>query len=359
MNFIFFFILAFKAMACDNVDLYQIKSHIYDQLPITDQKNSSICYAHAGSDLVNFYAMDEQISSTLISHPYWMAYKHKEKKIFHWAPTKLDYSAIAWAISDIKSAGFCDYEKTTARLKKLLMGKKLEESDLFEFYELYHDFLKTKKNRDGNQTEKFKNYVHKKFFKDPPYWLKAWNKENIYELVNVLPTSAWQKKRFKFYQTKLFPHCASEVGQLPSLPLWKSYLRETFGPKALEAATAETLSAAQAPVAIGYCSIILEDESYRLSVRSVMNCSPHYSTLVASRKSYQQCEYLLRNSYGKEYWMKTNYNCACKLKTASVTDYYDCNRKSFNESLEEVIGCWIPANALFTNTFDIGHFTSK
>jgi hypothetical protein len=130
----------------------------------------------------------------------------------------------------------------------------------------------------------------------------------------------------------------------------------------------EALSEKKEPAAIGYCSKVLSspgfnppvpfDEGIGLRVlklaksENVRNCSPHYSVVVGRRKRGDECQYMIRNTYGPHFWNQ-NMDCTCENEKK---EQFDCNYQTHGDRDVTVLGCWIPGKKLAQSSFNVTAF---
>lgn len=324
-------------------------------MPIVDQGRTGMCYAVTASQMMNYH-LKENGSSNKVS-PFWLALNHKLHKKTHWNPDSLSFSLLSWSYSDYFQKGHCDQTIAENKLDQVSKQLELSHYNLIETFEMLWDY--SKKNAVFKMKD-FITYATKRH--RTKFILQPWQ---VYHLRKSFPKLANNSSLMSFFKKSFFNHCDDRSQKLKIPSRVKKHARALTSEKKQENKLLSLLNQqSDKPVAIGYCANILRYPGHRipgrlpgLSLVASKKCYAHYSLIVGSRvkKSNEknQCEILVRNSYGDKFWAEKSYECYCQNKKTSQK--YNCKKEEFDINKEKVLGCWLPSLDLAANTFELNH----
>lgn len=324
-------------------------------LEIVNQGDMSTCYAHTLSSLYN---TDIAKADSEKIHPYWIAYKHKDR-IIHWSPKNMDFSLLSWAWSDMLKHSVCDYETAQSLIDSL--KKQVPYSDDQLFY-LFKTFFKAKRFKNIRRSRSYKKSLDKTLsllLENSSGFERAWLAEDIKKIFDPLRSKIGSKGLFKFLRKKVFNKCKDSLISVSGRLINTARKKESNN-KVL-ASMINVLKEGKS-LSIGYCSrpvIKLDprtskdiDSKLRIFKAFANGCSAHYSMVVGSRLFENKCELLVRNSYGKDFWAHESNECLCE----DLENGRQFNCKKPQSQGYRVLGCWIKSEKLLNNTFDLSYF---
>jgi hypothetical protein len=345
---------SFGALDCPDVNLYETNKRL-NSMPIEFQGDMNTCYAHSLAQ--NYNMSVAQTSEDKIS-AYWIAFLHKNKNI-HWNPKDMDFSMLAWASIDLKKWGKCDYSTLETNINEYKHGTPYSHD---QFFFLYKYYFKTIKNKDTNIDSKWKSILSsliKKLNDETKKYTYPWKKSDLLKVLNPIRVSSNGKSFFDFLKGSIYSNCIATKTDI-------NYSLDVYGlnfetNEDLSTKTGEYLSQGRA-ISFGHCPDVIYDEGAfnkknietkpRLFKSFSKKCGAHYAMLVGSRKnSKNKCEYLVRNSYGKAFWADKSYSCYCEDKVTKERS--NCSKSNFRANDTTVLGCWIDAERLLTNTYEL------
>jgi hypothetical protein len=339
-----------EAATCKAVNLYENPESPLHQIPIYDQGDLPICYAYTASQLIDYYLIERGLPRSESVHPFWIAYNHKAnaptlRSIIQWKKNRLGYSYMKWAFQDLRRNGACPAP---------IVQNQLDRFDGVLPEENKDDVNRTLASTEVEDEEEGEENVVQ---------------ESQEELEDIKSTSvhedpvARDKRLFKYLKTNLAPLCRADDRYEVEIPAAKVVVG-WFSSNSKVARTLSYYLERKNPVGIGYCSNIFRGspenpisytyrKGYPRLLRAVKKgCSAHYSVLVGQRpneKSPSQCDYLIRNSYGKGYWSKSK-DCICQTSTG---EQVACRYSAENPTPPgTVLGCWVGQSLLTSNLFD-------
>lgn len=336
--------------SCEDINLYESRPETLN-LEIVNQADMNTCYAHS---LATHYNIEHATSKSDRAHPYWVAFNHK-KRLLHWTPRNLDYSILSWAYRDLKRRGNCSYVETEAKLHELKRGVDYSNDQLIY---LLKSFFKVKKKRHGDIFIATLDFVRKKSSKFEREWSLADVTTIISPLIDVTEGIGF----YRYLGTQVFNHCRKEDNEKITYHL-KNFARG-FSSNRKVAAKLESILGDEKSVAVGYCARDFfskkpqdrkDIDFFPRMARAIhLNCGSHYSVLVGSRKTENSCQYLLRNSYGEDFWMDESFECYCRDEISGVGK--NCRKGDMKNSNLKVLGCWVDRERLLSNTFDLSYY---
>lgn len=359
--FSLFYSFSLFSQDCPSFNLYNNKDNFFKDIPIKNQGFTGMCYAVTTSDAVNYHLNKKGIDYK--SSPFWVAFGHKKNvgKV-HWKPGTLDYSLLSWAYKNYLETSNCSLEISEEILSQASEDTGVSTYNITKIYELFWKYRKKKKKSFKSLIPRFHAYIQEKFNEK-----FSITENQILKIIDRFPYIEKAQSLFDFYQNSLFKNCENHKSlsiSKKNLPKIKSSNRIAKSYEEQEENLLSLLEQHQnAPTMLGYCSNIVRTPNYRvplrlpgLSLATSTACSPHYSLIVGSRKNHStnQCEILVRNSYGTKYWANGAYQCYCQNN--ETNQKYNCDVESFNPKKEKVLGCWIPSLDLAANTFETNYF---
>ena len=351
LSFIQFF--AFS-QSCPEYNLYNDQYHL-SEIPIVDQGRTGMCYAVTASQMMN-YQLKKNGSTDTVS-AFWLALNHKLNKKAHWNPDSLSFSLLSWSFSDYFKNGHCDQSLAETKLSEIAKQIELSNYNVVETLEMIWDYSRKNSVFD---IQKFITYATKRH--KTRFVLQPWQ---VFHLNRVFPTLSKSSSLMSFFKKNFFQHCSNRNERLDLSKDLKKVARSLTSEKKQENKLLSLLSSQNdKPIAIGYCANILKYPGHRipgrlpgLSLVASKKCYAHYSLIVGSRNNKisksNQCEVLVRNSYGDKFWADKSYECYCQNRKTSLK--YNCNKEQFNALNEKVLGCWLPSLDLAANTFELNH----
>lgn len=190
----------------------------------------------------------------------------------------------------------------------------------------------------------------------------------IHRIVKEVPEKWVAKaKKIKYLRNAVFGACRGDALWKPDFPETKSLGLGWASNAKLKRGIDSMLDAVvPQPVGIGYCAKIYEDddaEAARAAKRSWLlpraakvldnaKCSAHYSMIVGRRRAESgKCQYLVRNTYGRDYWTK-RYECLCEKAGGSGFEACHYDAKDSPTS-NRVVGCWIDETPILNSLYDV------
>jgi hypothetical protein len=327
---------------CPEINFYQMEPAIHD-IPIVNQGDLNTCYAHSLSTAYNL-----QFPQSPKLNTYAIAYTHKNRWL-HWTPRNLDYSILSWAYSDVTKKGVCEAEATVQKIISLKRGVNYSDE---QFMYLVKSFFKWQKKR----SQKTMQEILKKLNKKSDRFESEWKIEDITKILLPFYTTPFKKNFFQWLDDEIFGSC------LKIYPEQKmSHAGRGDEPNKYLSSLVEKSIGQGHPVMVGYCNRIFKNPKLDLPsnprILKAVNplCGSHYSVLVGSRPRKNQCDYLLRNSVGEDYWAPSAYECVCENRATKAIQ--NCSKQSFNRQESRVLACWVPESKLLTNAFEISYYS--
>lgn len=345
---------SFASLECEQVNLYEINNKLND-LPIEFQGDMNTCYAHSLAQ--NYNITKAQHQEDKIS-AYWIAFLHKNKNI-HWNPKDMDYSMLAWASKDLKKWGKCNFSTLEQSIHAYKFQTPYSHDQFFFLYKKYFNVIKKKNTFNNSEWIRIIEQTYSDLMTKTKNFTYPWKKSEIIKVLSPIRLSSNGKTFFNFLSETIFNDCIKTKKEI-------SYNLDAYGMKfesnkSLAKKTSKYLFDNK-PISIGHCPDVTYDEGAlkkkniktmpRIAKSFSKRCGAHYALIVGSRQSSNnKCEYLVRNSYGKGYWADQTYTCFCENK--ETKERFDCSKLEFDSNKMNVLGCWIDADRLLTNTYEL------
>ena len=334
--------------SCADINLFDLNDNL-DSIRIKDQGDMNTCYAHASSTSFNL----EQTNPKDFIHPYWIAFIHKNRRI-QWMPQDLDFSFLTWAHKDIEKNGVCDISFINDKLSTLKAGVDITDDKLFYLYKEFFDVKKDKYTWQKNIKNTFNQL--KKNSED-----YKWTSSNVSILLNKIKGSTEGLKLFPFLKTHVFNGCENHINK--SVPILNSYgMAMESNEDLLETIQSKLLG--NKILSIGHCPDVTYDPGFsskksigtmpRLFKSFSRQCGAHYANVAGMRKKTNGCEVLVRNSYGKGFWVDKSITCLCENKESGKRS--DCSKNTFKIEESKVLGCWIDSERLLDSTYELNAY---
>lgn len=318
-------------------------------------------------------------------------------------PNQLGYSDINLALSDIRDVGICDIDVVQNAIKKFRITDKINDDEFLYLFNLVHGQVKELKKKDPYIEEADKKRIfdialndlieqRDKDILDPQdkqTTLTNLNSlrirpqlvcgpesptpeaEELYS--NLMSAFSFEKKnkQLEILKDEIFKDCFAE-GAIKKVEIPKTeHVGEFYASnKRLLKNIDEALDKKNSPAGIGYCSKVMDNPDFTppvklgprgiipkprvlqlASAENVQKCSPHYSLVVARRPKGNQCQYMVRNTYGSHFWNEYM-DCTCEKNGKQ----FDCSYKTHGDQDLKVLGCWINGENLAESTFSVTSF---
>jgi hypothetical protein len=372
--------------AAQLIDYYNFKKN-------PDHKLTSALWVAFGHKYRNIKLMSKLINR--ITHP---------RRMFGISePHQLGYSDINLALYDIRDVGICDADILKASIKKFRLTDKLNDDEFLYLFNLVSENVKQLRKEDAYIEEDEKKRIfdialndlikqREKDILDPVTKLSTvanLNQLRISPEITCGPTSptpeaeelysqimsvfSFDKKnrQLEILKQNAFKDCFQE-GAISKVEIPKTeHVGEFFASnqKILNSID-KALDTKNSPAAVGYCSKVMSTPEFTppvplgpdgiipkprvlqlASSKNVQKCSPHYSLVVARRSRGEQCQYMIRNTYGTHFWNKFM-DCTCEKDGKQ----FDCNYTTHGDQDLKVLGCWINGENLAESTFSVTSF---
>jgi|GEM_PF-2353979 len=295
----------------ETIDLRVREKSILNRLPIQNQGNYGICYAYAGSFLVDFARNKNQLSSKRISplHAGLIGTLHADSD----SEEAGDVCEVVEGLSKAGSACSEDQVLKESRYKEMGMYfhqnvvqdvfmpfimkkeafKKVPAASFDKRVNLTTSQLNFLKRFDQFYT-KLKSHLATKQF-NGSYVPTAKEVFNYAQSIHIANT--YHSLSTGFTKLLVEKNCTSRIN-VPPLRCTKE--KRTYGNNTLIETIDKVLSETK-PAAIHYCSVVLTNAKVS-GLDGVgnkkSNCLPHASVIIGKRSRAGSCEYLIRNSWG-------------------------------------------------------------
>lgn len=354
---LFFVTFSLSCFACQDINFYDNHPRI-NQLKIVNQGDMHTCYAHS---LASIYNLDKAQNLSEEVHPYWVAFMHKQRYL-HWSPKNLNYSILSWAYSDLKKIGNCNPSIINEKLTQLKNGVNYSDDQLMY---LLKEFFKNKKFKKIRLDSVFYKEINKTFLelrRKSSKFERPWLKGEIEKVLIPLRSYIYGLNFMKFLNHYVFKDCFEHNTSVNEKLF--NFARGFESNRSVQLQV-DYLLFQQKSVAIGYCAnqVYETDPMSSKDVRifprilraASSNCGAHYSVLVGSRNYNNSCQYLLRNSHGVKYWADSSIQCYCEDQISK--ERKDCSKADvIGNSNLKVLACWIGADKMLNNTYDVSYF---
>ena len=370
---------------CSSINLYEDPRSPFLQIPIAEQGPANTCYAHAAAQLADYYLMSHRLASQPQVSEFWVAINHKTtlnspRHGLHWAPHTLGNSYLYWAIQDLNKNGNCSFEQMKSSLQSLQFDLKIEtkltSDELLFLLELLWPKIGVLKSSDSVG---IKNWVNSTSdLRDLNQRLGTKTSEELFHIVKQLLSLSrlnWLKSQhvlaIDFFEKYVFGPCKKQGLRSLGLPAPHSVGLGYESNESLVRTLNQWLELpAKQPVAVGYCAEIYRNKKIaplastwtpRALKMMTGGCSAHYSLVVGRRpasgaQSTGQCEYLIRNSQGEDFWSQ-HWNCLCQnSKTGQMLECKYQPSAPHPQADQTVLGCWVKQADLMPWVYDLERF---
>jgi hypothetical protein len=346
--------------SCGTYNLYQLPNRPFDRIPIYDQGELSTCYAYTASQMIDFWRFNHDSQATSLTSPLWTALIHKVNVPIHWNPDSLDFSRMTWVFKSLEKNGICEESVVNRAVEKLRNGNVLmTEPDIMYFFQtLWDEYQAHAKLFASN--ELVYELAYQKTAGLPYFQGKLVN--SIKESFHFM-THYFKGQRLETLMSEVFSECRDQHLLPIQLPERES-LGFAFSSNQKIMKRINTVLGQGQPLGVGYCSTLLDKGpgfrgihlKPRMLGMAVNNneCGAHYSMIVGQRKADSGCQYLIRNTYGTHFWTD-RWSCFCEDK-ASKGRYEECRASSADAKNLRVLGCWVNADDLASNVYDLTYF---
>lgn len=343
----FFFILSLifftsfflhAATSCNSVDLNESENSPLRKMQIYDQDGSGSCYAHAAAQLYNYNLLKRGGSLKSGLDPVygaWLSTLDKEG-----INGSTDGGNVAMVLDAVSKYGVCPQEKVDQHFSKFKNQLDISNQQVMHFLEI----------ADSSRNNLNTRYMTNRLAMD-----KNFSSCQIKRLSNEKLLRQLADKSSIEAGANLFKRCHREKVKTPT----KDYINLKGNDVDKNAQSIAKALSSHKPVAIGFCSTVLKDPSYRFSkglfsfmdsygLRALPDdCGGHATLITAQKVRHGSCQYLIRNSWGAD-WNPKGVSCACYDKREKY--YEDCSQV---RNVKEYVGCWYEAKNLLPNTVSL------
>lgn len=327
---LFLFSLSAFSSECEEYNLFETNNRLLD-MPIQNQGNYNTCYAHSLS-------AQFEVTSGISLHPYSIAFEHKKSGL-HWNPKDLNYSFSKLAWNDIRKNGACSKDEIKDQIYKIMGESKYNDDQFFYVLEMLFKYK--------NLEVTFKNLEHDPFIRGV-----VWKEDDLKKIYNQIPFEKYPTF-FDYLENDFFSHCQKIS---PKMKIKTSGLG--FGSNNKLSRKIKKYLTANSPAIIGYCFDYMKETPERktsfprIRMPIQKKCGAHYVLAVGQANINNQCQILIRNSHGKDFWGDKDQTCLCQSQNG---DTYKCLKKDFNNTKETVLGCYFNKNQFLNQTFEVSH----
>lgn len=318
-------------------------------------------------------------------------------------PNELGFSDINLALRDIRDMGICDPEIVKESIKRFRLTDKINDDEFLYLFNLVANEVKELKKKDPyieeadkkrifdialndlieqrdkdilNKTDRLTTLENLNQLRMRPQIVcgpetPSPDAETLYQ--QLMSAFSFEKKnrQLDILKEQVFADCFEEGARTKvEVPKFEHVGELWASNKKLLHHIDEALDKKKAPAAIGYCAKVLETRDFRSPVpmgmkgfppsprilklaksENVEKCAPHYSLVVGRRKHNNQCQYMIRNTYGSHFWNK-HMDCICEKDGIQ----FNCNYETHGDQDLKVLGCWINGENLAESTFTVTSF---
>jgi hypothetical protein len=253
------------------------------------------------------------------------------------------------ALQALNAQKNCSYNVVEAELQRWGKNTKLSPTDLVDFLDRFS--YRANESLHGRSPTSMTENQYKAIFDsmecpNPVAWSGL---TNFLQLNDIISTSGFMKK--------LILRACNINSRPVKLPAAK-YMGKFPKAEQTSLALEKSLASNEAPVEISYCAQSLYNQKYQGVLRSPSSghikpdCNPHASVIVGKKMVNNECNFLLRNSWGSGFNRATkSFKCYCRNKTTGAFAD-DCTAATHNNGNYTVEGCWIPAAVINQNVFE-------
>ncbi len=360
-----FSVQVFAAGSCNEVNLISEANSPFLKIPVCDQEMSTMCYACAAANLVDFHLIKNGSTGQQI-HPVWAAFLQSNAR----NRRNFDGGWINETIEALINERNCPYALVTEQLRTICEQLGIAEAEVFSLLDLYEQTLpwliKTKEAQIKKKcTFKQLQELQKKAFSEVLRMLKMEKrvkKQSLKDLQKITPDLNSMNVFLQLTRNACAPPRRDQI-KLPH-PTLIELDKKNASSANLQLGLKLRLTEKN-PVVISFCKNIFLEENYASHPRRVGNdwvvnsdCEPHVATVVGQKEIGNQCHYLLRNTWGVGWWDQPAVSkCLCR-STDKVTNqliFSDCTKEDFDKGGMIVEACWLPEKRVMDNSID---FTS-
>ncbi len=376
MKFIVALLIIFSSLSvfaqdCKELNLITQKDSPFKKIPLYDQDGLNACYAYAAAQLMDYYLMDNDKTSTSTVSPIWVGVKYAMTD-----PGKdgISGGGAAAAIQAVRQLGHCDADEANKVLDEFAKVGNIKREELVNILEQYNYLMKKRSLSDFKEEINPKNKLSQSFMKS------ARQRELYDEAVKrhnkrYCPTEPNFEDLEKLVKSYLDVPTKYILDKLASVDCPKP--QKYIVPAAIniiltknedvEKQLIAQLKNENAPAGISYCSAIWAKPAFTGtylrakdgSSKQWDGCGNHASIVVGMKPVNNQCHFLVRNTWGSQFSKYTsNWKCLCKnKKTKAYVD--NCTNKTHNNGEFAVEACWIPSEVMNKNVYGIQTLNPK
>jgi hypothetical protein len=336
---------------CAAVDLNE--GTVLSEMSVRDQGKTSTCYAQASALLLEFKERSAGRKSSL--SPFDLALGYKSGLITVFNPLSKSYE-VGMALSEGGALFEAAYDQgiATTECVEYEVEKFTKETDMTpaQFIKLLQEVKRSSSVFKTPEEEKASLSSNSFTCNHQP------------ALDSVMKAGLWAKNTNEVLLQVLAP-CTTRRKKIPRWPYENDYVSSMNSSDRLYKILNRALDH-RLPAQAGLCAQILDEEkSYSpIKVNTRVNgtgvtdtCGGHAVVVVGRKKVGNECHYMIRNSWGKDWVSPIGLVCGCRLPNG--TYYKDCSvladqikngvlPASLNEQ-KEVLGCWVSKKDLDGN----------
>jgi len=325
---------------CPSYDLNAGSNSPLRKIPVYDQDGYGMCYAYTAAQLVDFYrikAGDKSYDLTNPSYAAWLTYY--KSRFLKAGSLRAGYQTEV--VDALRKYGSCTNHDVTRRLSALTKHTGGSESELMTFLDIAYN------NRGG-------------FFREPNDWKSVSSSMSSYIEMGCSQKNALKDElsKMELYSVstsevleKMFDGCRPKKVNVPELiSINQGTDRELRG--IIEGALAKGY-----PTGLSMCGNALHNSQLRGLGPALISrenpkdiCGPHAVLAVAQANINGECNVMIRNSWGADWYGETATTCACITHSNAYKS--SCTR----EEAKEVVGCWFRYSDILPNTGSVDVF---
>jgi hypothetical protein len=315
----------------------------FRNIPVYDQDGSGTCFAHAATQLVDYWRFKNGVNRTDRINPLYAAWQTK----YRYQKEGDTRGGNGYkVIRNLKKSGYCKADKVNsclANAKKL--GGNISDAELIHYLEVLYESYDEHSEKSPLSLKENAKKVIQAVEKDP--WVGGSRCKNLSNkimesYISLAVTTS------NMVLDGAFKDC-KPLQSLSNIPDPKVY---SFGTYASKKQKIDQSLASNLPVTISMCSSMFDNTKNRpLSASNKPSnykaCKAHEVLITGRKLIGQSCKYLLRNSWGAK-WKPANVQCACYRKDGTYESI--CSNVSL---AKEIVGCWYSKEDLLSNTFEV------
>ncbi|MCP4914169.1 MAG: hypothetical protein GY909_13740 [Oligoflexia bacterium] len=364
---IIFLLFSLSIRPCAEVNLQTQENSPLQKIPVYDQDGLGTCYSYAASVLMDYHLIESGKVEDQLTNPLWLALKYSQDT----HDKSLEGGNMRLTINEIRKIGICKSSVIEEALDRVKRENDISHAQLLDIVELTHDIYA--KDPSLSTSEIYDQAINQCHAKNRN--IGSSMHDDIFGGFQT-PEGLFTQVMPTYFLSDLLKECKGDNIYKPKVPKAKSVCGSCSDEK-MKKKVDDLLSEGK-PVGVRYCASVLKDGDYQgineernglfFSNRSdkivrkkdeedengntLLGCRHHASVVVGSRNNGGKCEYLLRNSWGgKKY--KEHTSCLCEV---SKGVYEECTR---GDGKPNAVGCWIRADQLVSNTYELAHMKDK